>query len=158
MRVGHGAVLGLVSSVCCVCWAADPPLGSDPETIADEVWADATRREFHRRYRDRSYILIQPEYGSPTAMFLTDGDADPEPVATISLLDRLLLRLGDPVPEVREEAVLSLLDLDETLAAALLIPSLHDESVDVRLAAEAVAEDLGLEIATDSRSTGRQTQ
>ena len=81
--------------------------------------------------------ILAPSGDSETNAAWSAGSRD-------SPLDEIVLALADTDPETRLEAVLSLGDLGSREVAPFLNQSLDDASEDVREAARAVLEDIGM--------------
>lgn len=102
-----------------------------------------------RLLRDHSYILLSDVAGDEVQslwILPPAGTLDTESAGWSSgrdaAIDAIVLDLGDPDPDVREEAVLSLGDIGGPSVVPFLLQSLADSSVDVRKAAEAVLDDI----------------
>lgn len=101
--------------------------------------------------RDHSYVLQYSNDGAgPRSVWILApaGDADDEApwtaAARADSLDEVVLALAHPDMEVRVEAVLALGDIGSREVEPFLTQSLADESDDVREAARAVLEDMGV--------------
>lgn len=109
--------------------------------------------------REHSYVLQYSNDGaSARSLWILapagNGDAKPAWAAgpRDHSFDDLVLALADPDPEVRVEAVLALGDIGSMEVEPFLIQSLTDASDEVREAAGAVLEDIGIEGAGPGRS------
>lgn len=106
----------------------------------------------HRLLRDHSYMLLAGLGAdddrllwilAPGGTAAAAGWSSDVSAIDASAIDALVVALADPDPAVREEAVLSLGDIGGESVLPFVTQSLSDSSDDVRLAAEAVLDDLG---------------
>ena len=139
---GRGVVLGLAFFFC-VAAAAD---------------SAALRDTVHRLFRDQSYILIEAPSQAPL-LLLMSSSANAKTLSHESLiLHQALLDLADTNPQVREDAILTLADIDADASIDILASALADPSPLVRDTAAAVLEDLSGAKATDFANFSRLMQ
>lgn len=123
----------------------------------DVVAADSLTvgRLVRRALRHRSYILLE-DGGSHRLLLFNPVAGVTAARGSVSapdneLLDRIRVQLTDADPQVREQAVLDVVDLDTALAVDLVIPLMQDPDAAVREAASAVLDDLGATDGIDDR-------
>lgn len=140
------ALLEAIGKECGIDIRSGAALGQ-PVTVALAAMpvSDALRRLL----REHSYILLSGAEGGGvhSLWILAPAEGEDEPRHGWSLgrdaaIDAIVRDLGDPDPEVREEAVLSLGDRGHESVVPFLLPALVDPSGDVRRAAEAVLDDI----------------
>ena len=123
---GRGAVIGLAFFFCVAAEAGDA-------TLRDTV---------HRLFRQQSYILIEAPLQAPRLLLLPSSVH----VQTLSdveiILRQALLDLTDTDAEIREDAILTLSDIDAGAVIDILAAALADPSPLVRDTAATVLEDL----------------
>ena len=139
---GRGVVLGL-AFLFCVAAAAD---------------SAALRDTVHRLFRDQSYILIEIPSQAPL-LLLMSSSANAKTLSHESLiLHQALLNLADTDPQVREDAILTLADIDADASIDILASALADPSPLVRDTAAAILEDISDAKATDFANFSRPMQ
>ena len=174
-RAEHYEVTVSVSDGRVAVTAIDAPLRAVLEALADEGMIDVTAMDalerrvdvesdymrvqevLRRLLRDYSYVYVDATDVSYLRILPSSGQHDSNMwyAGSRNQLDRIGLELTDSDPEIREEAVLSVADLDPDLAVSLLLPVSVDPDPAVREAAQAVLEDLD---ATDYAAADRLTE
>ncbi|HSD70169.1 MAG TPA: HEAT repeat domain-containing protein [Woeseiaceae bacterium] len=101
-----------------------------------------------RLLREESYLLLGSEADDLRRLWIfSGGDGEGELVVVPDdrrlALDHAIAAMSDPDAEVREEAVLSLGDIEGADVAPLLTQALADDATSVREAAAALLEDMG---------------
>jgi HEAT repeat protein len=121
---GRGALAGLAFFFCIHGQAIASKLG---DTV-------------HRLFRHQSYILVEMPT-EPARLLLLSTESNSESLSfEDAVLRQVLVDLSDIDPDVREDAVLALADIDAEGAFDILAAALADPSSQVRDTAAAVIE------------------
>ena len=139
---GRGAAIGLAFFFC-VTAAADNA---------------ALRETVHRLFRQHSYILIEAPSQPPRLLLMTSSSHAATLPEEAIVLRQALLDLAHTDPEVREDALLTLSDVDAGVVIDIVAGALADPSPLVRDTAAAVLEDVSGASATDFADQDRLMQ
>ena len=123
---GRGAGIGLAFFFCVTAAADDAAL----------------RDTVHRLFRQHSYILIEAPSQPPRLLLITPSSHASTLPEEANVLRQALLDLADTDPEVREDALLTLSDVDASAVIDIVAGALADPSPLVRDTAAAVLEDV----------------
>jgi HEAT repeat protein len=130
---GRGALLGLAFFF----YMHDQAIASE---LGDTV---------HRLFRHQSYILVEAPT-EPARLLLLSSESNSETLSfEDAVLRQVLVDLGDIDPDVREDAVLTLADIDAKGSFDILASALSDSSPQIRDTASAIIEEI-----SDSEATG----
>ena len=130
---GRGAGIGLAFFFCVTAAA-------DNAELRDTV---------HRLFRQHSYILIEAPLQPPRLLLMTSSSRAATLPEEAIVLHQALLDLADTDPEVREDALLALSDVDAGAVIDIVASALADPSPLVRDTAAALLEDVSGAGATD---------
>ncbi len=139
---GRGAAIGLAFFFCATAAA-------DNAALRDTV---------HRLFRQHSYILIEAPPQPPRLLLMSPSPHVETLPEEAIVLRQALLDLADSDPEVREDAILTLSDIDAGSVVDILAAALADPSPLVRDTAAAVLEDVSGASATDLADQDRLMQ
>ena len=130
---GRGAILGLAFLSCTAALASD----------------SALRDEVHRLFRHQSYILVEAPSEPARLLVLSSNPTTHALSGDDAVLRQALIDFTSVDPAVREDAVLSLADIDVEGVVDILASALADPSPFVRDTAAAVLEELSEIESTD---------